>query len=208
LDKLQKTLSSLVGDDVAKEWVDRRYDRKVQYGLPADKQGRYTPYGTLTNLDVRPEKYLNTRVPITVVPRNEWKTLAGGEYGALAGLRIPREQPTGRFDAANVAVHEGQHAQDYTPTQQFGKPYDDSKTLRELLNTQNSITHRAFTMRDDIGEAVPEARDYLSQQPAWHRMEGTEMFQKLSNEAKAMLLRHLMPTPKGYDAISGVDYNF
>lgn len=211
---LKKRLADLVGEDMAEKWVKQSYQDRVSYGLPADKKGNYTSYGTVRNIDVRPERYLPVlpSAKPTVVPDKDWMTNAYGTHSILQGIRMPETSASAKYPSENVLTHEGQHHLDvYAGGNELNTYKSDTDNLRKLLYATEQAkgpASKAFTGRGMLGEALPEVRDYASRLPAWTSLVGTDFFKQLPNEVKAMVLRRLNPMPKNVDAVAGVDYNF
>jgi hypothetical protein len=89
-------------------------------------------------------------------------------------------------------------------TNQKGQIDKDVGMLKSMTNLPDG---RGITGQTGADEVLTQLKTYEAQLPAWNRLQGTDFFKNLSAEAKAMIMRRFFPTPKGYDAITGLSYD-
>lgn len=208
LANLRSKLVDAIGEVLANKWIEKRFNDNVQYGLPYMKDGaggkRYTGYGTLTNLDAYPERYIKN-VPVKIVPDNEWASSSGGEFSGLGGVRMPVSQKLRGHPQEHVLTHEQQHYIDAISSRNPRNIYPtDELNLRGMLEQKNQIPSFANTMRNEIGEIMPELLDYESRLPSGKGITSTDFWKGLTNEQKALIIRRFQPMPEGVDAMTGV----
>jgi len=218
--ELRRLLSKYVGEEKASEWVKARFKRNVSYGMPEVSENgkkRYTRYGNLQNIDIRPERYMPPEgATVTFKPNDQWNSTAYGKFSALEGIKMPDRDPNiySHPPESNL-VHEGQHYRDVFSGDEFSKIQSRAQRDKEY----GMLGDMAKSLEDQIGykpgisgqtepyEVLPQLRSYEAQMPAWSRLQATEFFKNLPNEAKAMLLRRFFPNPKGVDAMVGQGYD-
>lgn len=218
--ELRRLLSKYVGEEKASEWVKNRFGRHATYGLPAIKQPdgktKYTAYGTLENIDVRPERYMPPEgATVRFIPKDQWKRNAYGTFNALGGIEMPEQSMGMPYSHPREAtlVHEGQHYRDMFSGDEFsnqrGQSLKDAGMLKEMVEPMHKalLGETGITGQTGSDEVLTQLKTYEAQLPAWKRLQGTEFFKNLSNDAKAMIMRRFFPTPKGYDAITGLSYD-
>jgi hypothetical protein len=198
---LYKQLTDLVGADRAMEWIKSRFDAGVQYGGPSIN-GHNTPYGQVTNLDVRPQDYYNQKP--TIVPTDHWNSSAGGEYSMLSGIRLPERSTFIRPEQA--LVHESQHARDAAAGANPQNSYRSDDTTLNPVDLLAKLQGGAITGQPEPSEKIAQLRDYESRLPAFQTLQQTDFFKSLSPDQQAMIIRRFYPMPAGVDAVTGTRY--
>lgn len=186
-------------------------------------EGRIRSSTPLRNIDVKPEHY----IPTARKPRFASNLGSGvkGEYSPFFGGIVQIPMPRYWDNQESTLAHEGQHH--LTNTRDAGS-YEQPGLFDEATKKKNKQAEewRQSRLQEIMAmvektkkflpglfynysnELIPNIREYAASQPAWKRLEATDLWKELNQKQKAVLLDELSPVPKGYDAIAGINYNF